>query len=250
MVRFLKSSLFFSVALTTLSAQSFLSDIKEESFKLQKEKVDAERSKLRSSWIEPIELLASKNYNNQFGSDQKTTIYKISINQPIFKSGGILYGIKYANAKGKYEHLTIKEQRKALIKEAVSLLFKIKQADFQKNRQEFVLENARIDLLRKREQYENGQIDSGFLDNAVLAKNSAALTLLDIQSSKNELIAAFRTLSDIEWQDATLPVLETLTKEEYLQQSLEMKRAEADIVQSDYYKSVTIAKVIISGSKS
>jgi len=243
-VRFLKSSFFLAAALTTLSADSFLSEIKEESFKLQEEKIDAERSKLRSSWIEPIELLASKNYNNQFGSDQKTTIYKISINQPIFKSGGILYGIRYANAKGKYDLLSVKEQRRTLIKEAVSLLFKIKQADFQKSRQEFVLENARIDLLRKREQYENGQIDSGFLDNAVLAKNSAALTLLDIQSSKNELIAAFRTLSDIEWEKATLPVLESLTKEEYLEQSLELKRAEADVLQSDFYKSVTIAKYL------
>jgi len=240
----LRYSLFLSIALSSLSAETFLSDIKEENFKLQLERIEVESKKLSSSWIEPIELSASKNFNNQFGADQKNTLYKVSINQPIFKSGGIFFAIKYANAKGQFENLGVKEQRRAMVKEAVSLLMKIKQIELQSSRQELVLKNARIDLLRKREQYDSGQIDSGFLDNAVLSKNSAALALLDIKSSKNDLISAFESISELSWTDTKLPVLSTISEEEFFDEHLEVKKANSDVLQNEYYQNVTIAKYL------
>jgi len=240
----LRFSLFLSLSFSSLYAEAFLSDIKEESFKLQQERVTVESKKLSSSWIEPIELSASKSYNNQFGADQKNTIYKVSINQPIFKSGGIFFAIKYANAKGRFENFSLKEQRRALIKEAVSLLMKIKRTELQSSRQEFILKNARIDLLRKREQYESGQIDSGFLDNAILAKNSSALALLDIKSAKNDLISAFESISELSWMEVKLPVLSSISEAEFINEHLEVKKAKADVLQNEYYQNVTVAKYL------
>jgi len=240
----LRFSLFLSLTFSTLGAEAFISDIKEQSFKLQQKRIEVESRKLSSSWIEPIELIASKSYNNQFGADQKNTLYKVSINQPIFKSGGIFFAIKYANAKGRFENLSVKEQRRALIKEAVGLLIKIKRTELQSSRQEFILKNARIDLLRKREQYDSGQIDSGFLDNAVLAKNSSALALLDIKSAKNDLIAAFESISELSWTDVKLPVLSLVSEKEFFDEHLEVKKAKADVLQNEYFQNVTVAKYL------
>jgi len=240
----LRFSLFLSLTFSTLGAEAFISDIKEQSFKLQQKRVEVESRKLSSSWIEPIELIASKSYNNQFGADQKNTLYKVSINQPIFKSGGIFFAIKYANAKGRFENLSVKEQRRALIKEAVGLLMKIKRTELQSSRQELVLKNARIDLLRKREQYDSGQIDSGFLDNAVLAKNSSALALLDIKSAKNDLIAAFESISELSWTDVKLPILSLVSEKEFFDEHLEVKKAKADVLQNEYFQNVTVAKYL------
>jgi len=240
----LRFSFLLSLSLSTLSAEAFISDIKEQNFKLQQERVEVESRKLSSSWIEPIELIASKSYNNQFGADQKNTLYKVAINQPIFKSGGIFFAIKYANAKGRFENISVKEQRRALIKEAVGLLMKIKRTELQSSRQELVLKNARIDLLRKREQYDSGQIDSGFLDNAVLSKNSSALALLDIKSVKNDLIAAFESISELSWAYVKLPVLSLVSEKEFFDEHLEVKKAKADVLQNEYFQNVTVAKYL------
>jgi len=244
-VRYLRFSLLFILSINVVFAkQEYLSPIKEQNFDLLKNKNDVENLKLGSSWIEPIELSASKIFNNQYGSNQKNTLYKISINQPIFKSGGIIFLIKYANSKEKFDNLSVKEQRRALIKQAVSLLFQIRRAEFQKNRQKLVLKNARIDLLRKREQYDSGLLDSGFLDNAVIVKNSSALSLLDIESSKNNLIESFEAISDLPLENAKLPVLKGFTKKEYFDESIEMKKAEVNILQSNQYKNVIISKYL------
>ena len=243
-MHFLRFSVLVPLVLSVTNAQEYLSPVKEEGFSILKERIEVESSKLSSSWIEPIEFSANKSYNNQYGADQKNTAYKVSINQPIFKSGGIFFAIKYAGAKGRFEQLGIKEQRRALIKEAVGLVMKIKRTELQKIRQELVLENARIDLLRKREQYDSGQIDSGFLDNAVIAKNSSALALLDIKSAKNDLIAAFGAISKLSWQDVKLPILTKVSKDEYFNEHLEIKKSHADVEQTDYYQSVTVAKYL------
>ncbi len=64
------------------------------------------------SQIKGIEV-TSKSYSTQFNGTISTGQFVISVNQPIFKMGGILEAIDYAKALGGVNELDIELQRHA-----------------------------------------------------------------------------------------------------------------------------------------
>ena len=106
---------------TILNDNSILSDPRKKTFELSKKQIKEDSSKLKKDWINPI----TYTYTNNFGEEYSTEKSVISINQPIFQSGGIYQAIKYANSTYNYASLEIEQQQKELIKQAVNLLYNI-----------------------------------------------------------------------------------------------------------------------------
>lgn len=148
-----------------------LSDNKNILFDYQFQSNTAQSNLLEQSWINPITLQYRKNFSKQF-TDQtvQTGSFSIGIDQPIFRSGGIYYAIKYAQALRGANEADIKLQKREAIGNAVSLLFQMKKTKLQKNKLALLIKNDAIDIRQKRESYEAGLIDSSFLDQAILKK--------------------------------------------------------------------------------
>ena len=92
----------------------------------------------------------------------------------------------------------------------------IKQIDLKIDKQNLQIKNSEINLELKTEQYINGQLDSGFLDNAVIEKNTVTQALYDIETNKERLISKFQAISDMPYKSAEVPYLENLNEEEFL----------------------------------
>ena len=108
---------------------NILSKNKELLFDYSLESNELESDKLSNSWMAPIQLSYSKNYSTQFGSDIVIKAnYTVSVNQPIFRSGGIYYGIKYADSFRNANREDIKLQRRIMIGDAISILFNMKKS--------------------------------------------------------------------------------------------------------------------------
>jgi hypothetical protein len=88
--------------------EKILSDKRLKNFDLSQEQIKEDSSKLRKDWINPI----TYQYTNNLGEDDKTQRSMISINQPIFQSGGIYQAIKYADNSYKYADLDLAQQKK------------------------------------------------------------------------------------------------------------------------------------------
>ena len=230
------------------SLDDYISVNKNEQFNFDYQKNEAENSKLRDSWIAPLNLNYSHSTSNPYESDQTSQNAAIKMDQPIFRSGGIYYGIKYANALRKYSDYSVDVAKRKMIKDAISLLIQIKQSDLRIQRQELQIKNSEISLAQKKEQYLNGQLDSGFLDNAVIERNFVIQNLYDIETSRERLISSFSTLSDLNYENVTIPHLELLNKEEFLKHNIVLKMADSQIEKDDYNKNVTIAKYLPSVS--
>ena len=239
-----------------ISLDDYISVNKKEQFNFDYQKNEAENSKLRDSWIAPLNLNYSYSTRNPNGGD---TIYKdsaadtsqsaaIKMDQPIFRSGGIYYGIKYANALRKYSDYSVDVAKRKMIKDAISLLMQIKQSAFRIERQKLQIKNSEINLAQNKEQYLNGQLDSGFLDNAIIERNFVIQNLYDIETSQQRLISSFSALSDLEYENVTIPHLELLNKEEFLKHNIVLKMADSQIEKDGYNKNVTIAKYLPSVS--
>ena len=226
------------------SLDSYISDNKKEKFKYDYQKNEAESSKFRDSWIAPINLNYSYSKSDPYGETQLSENAAIKVDQPIFQSGGIYYGIKFANAYKKYSDYSVDVAKRKLIKDAISILMQIKQTDLKILKQKLQIKNSEINLKLKQDQYLNGQLDSGFLDNAIIERNFIIQTLYDFETSKERLISTFSTLSDLDYKTATIPYLEFITQEEFLNNNISMKMAKSQIQKDMYNKDITVAKYL------
>lgn len=222
----------------------YLSGLKNRQLDLEQKRIDAQSSTLRDSWIQPIRLQYSYTKSDPYGSDQTTKNASITIDQPIFKSGGIYYAIKYAEASHRMATDGLEQQRRALIKQAVSLLMQIRQAGLQIERQQLLISNAKINLEQKRELYLNGQLDSGFLDSAMIEANRAEQLLYDLQSSKERLLSAFGGISDLDPQRARIPHLALLDETEFMEHNIDLRYLQSEREVNRYGESVTFAKYL------
>lgn len=230
------------------SLDFYISDVKKKQFEFDYEKNEAESSKLRDSWIAPINVSysISRSNSNPFRPIQETRTTAIKMNQPIFQSGGIYYGIKFATASKKYTDYSIDVAKRKMIKDAIALLMQIKQTDLKIKRQSLQIKNSEINLEQKKEQYLSGQLDSGFLDNAIIERNSVMQTLYDLETAKERLISSFSVLSDLEYESVKIPKLELLSKEQFLKYNIQFEMAQSQIVRDDYNKKMITTKYLPS----
>jgi outer membrane protein TolC len=225
---------------------AYLSDYKKKQFDYDYVKNKAESSKLRDSWIAPLQLNYTYSRSNPEGQELTSKTAAIRMDQPIFQSGGIYYGVRFAQASEKYGDFSTDVAKRKMIKETVSILMQIKLTQLKEKKQELQIKNSEINLLQKEEQYLNGQLDSGFLDNAIIQRNVVIQTLYDIQTSKEKLITQFHTLSDLDYKQANIPHLELLSEEEFLQHNIVLKMNQSEIEKNRYKKNVTITKYLPS----
>ena len=228
------------------SLEDYISDLKQKQFKYDYEKNEAESSKLRDTWIAPINLSYTLNRtdSNPNTSEQETKSAVIRMDQPIFQSGGIYYGIKFANASRKYSNYSIDVAKRKMIKDAIALLMQIKQSDLKIKRQRLQIENSEIGLEQKREQYMSGQLDSSFLDNAIIELNIVTQNLYDIETAKERLISSFHTLSDLDYKTAKVPQLQLLSREDFLLDNIQLQMVEAQVERDRYSKNMTITQYL------
>ena len=248
------SSISYADENSSESLEGYISDSKQKQFDYTYEKNEAESSKLRDSWISPFSLSYTFSKNKQDSEAIGTTAAKesewdqesasISWSQTVFQSGGIYYGIKYAEASGKYADLSVDVTKRKLVKDTISILMQIKQIDLKIERQNLQIKNAEIALEQKKEQYLNGQLDSSFLDNAIIDRNLVIQALYDIETNKERLISKFEALSDMDYKQAAIPRLDLLDKKNFLSNNIVLKMNESEIEKNDYFKDVTTAKYL------
>ncbi len=114
---------------------TYISKNKKDQFKYDYDKVEADSSKLRDSWIAPLNLQYSYSKSNPYNDEQTSESAAIKMDQPIFQSGGIYYGIKFAEASKVYANYSVEVAQRKLVKDAISLLMQIKQMDLKIERQ-------------------------------------------------------------------------------------------------------------------
>ncbi|MDD3463265.1 MAG: TolC family protein [Sulfurospirillaceae bacterium] len=224
--------------------KDLLSGLRQEKLRLEAEKNELESDNLKYDWLNQIVASFSRTNSDRKGMDGTMDTFSVVIDQPIFKSGGIYYAVKYANASREYLRITSRLSEQSEIKSVVSTLLNIKKIDLQILRQNFLIDNAKIDIVRKKEQYDSGFLDSSYLDQAILTKSALQKTLLDMESSKNELLNTFKTISDADYLKVAPPVFGMIDKQKYISSSLLVSEKQKETQRNEYLKKMTIANFL------
>ena len=222
--------------------EKIISEKRLQNIELSKEQIKEDSSKLKKDWINPI----TYQYSNNLGEEDKTRRSLISINQPIFQSGGIYKAIKYADSSYDYASLELDQQKKELVKNALNLLYKIEKTNLNIQKAKYTLENAKIDVNRKKEQVLNGFLDASYLDDSLLTLNNTKHNLVDLKYQKEELINNFNNISSADYTKFELPVFKLFDEKEFLQNNIELKKISADIEKKGNFSYMTMAKYLPS----
>jgi len=222
------------------SSQDYLSQTKQDILNFSYDKAIEDSDKLEKDWINPI------NYQYIYSNTDtyNTTKSYISISQPIFKSGGIYFAIKYANSVKNETTISIDVQKKELIKETVNLLFQIKKINISISKQNLLIQNAVLDIQRKKEQVLNGILDTSFLDNSILDANSKRNTLIDLEYEKVTLNNNLHNLSDKKFEELEVPELSMTNQEQFLNQNIYVQQAKDEINTSYWLKNLTYSNYL------
>ena len=223
-----------------------LSEKKSLLYDYQFESNELESDILSKSWINPIQLRYNKNYSTQFGTPDPIEVgtYSIVIDQPIFRSGGIYYAIRYSDALRHANKSDITLQRRKLIGDAVEILFNLKKTKLEQAKLRLLIKNDAIDIRQKRDSYLAGLLDSSFLDQAILKKSQDDATLLELELNYLELKQKFSVISDKNPDSFALPTLKLMSKAAYTEENLDLKTDRYRAEVANYDEKVTWAKYL------
>ncbi len=241
----LSLSFVFICSLSATENSKLLSGLKQNILKNQKKTNELNSDNLEKSWINSI--VGSFSYSNSDANGRRredSNTLSVSINQPVFKSGGIFYAIKYANANRNFLRISTKYSEQTQIKTILFTLYSLRKLDLQIEKQQYMIENAKIDIIRKKEQYKNGFLDSSYLNQAILTESSLQRALLDMYSNRLELIKTFKSYSDMDVNNISLPVFTLINESEFLKKSLLVEQKNSEIIKSNYLKKMTISSYL------
>lgn len=227
-----KRSLFFSFVLGSnlLGAENtLLSGEKQEILRQNQSIYESEYEKLRTNWIAPLNLNASYSYDKSATGDyhSNTENLSASISQDIFRSGGITYQIRYADAKKQSAQIA-HQQQIALYNQQLFLAL----LTYQKNsvlleQSQKRLSNKEIEIFIKRQLYDAGKVDITELNNAFMEKSSELRTLTTHKYALSEQRFEIAKISDIAPETFPIPRFEMTPKEEYLSGEFDLQYAQA-----------------------
>ena len=229
--------------LSNINANDILSKEQNNILNLSKEQINQNSSKLKKDWINPIYYKYIYSKDEKYGLSKKSIL---SINQPIFRSGGIYYAIKYANNLQTSSNINLDIQKKNLIVKTLSTVYNIKKLDIQIKQTNLLLQNATIDYKNKKESVFNGLLGSSFLNNSIISLNKIKLSLINLKYNKQNLIDNLSLLSSLKYDKIKLPTLNILSKDEFLKNTLESKKDKLSLKSKDYLKGITNSKYLPS----
>ena len=222
-----------------------LSPEKRDIFNYKEKYNELQSDKLKKSWVNPIRLQYRKNYTTQFANQTiDTSNYSVLIDQPIFKSGGIFYSMKYSDALRGATAAEIALQKREMIGSAVRILFNFKKIRLQQEKLKLLVKNDEIDILLKSDSFESGILDSSFLDQAIIKRNADETELLALELELERLKNDFAFLSHKNPDKFKLPVLKLISEQNYKSEHLELRSDTLHAQEKQYLSKMTWAQYL------
>nr|WP_321267579.1 TolC family protein [uncultured Sulfurimonas sp.] len=230
--------IFFLLAFNLLASDKTLIRLnKQDIINEQKKEIEANAQKLKYDWIAPLNL--SSSYTKSDTNSNAISDTSIKLNQDIFRSGGIIYKIDYANVKLKNALDSLALANTSMYQELFTGLLEYKKLHSMLKQNHFTLLNTEIDVFLKTQQYETGDADITELNRALREKNAALKLKLTAKQTLIEKEIALKKLTDIELDSIDVPKFELISQDEYKQTNYNLLVASTNKELSDKEYKIT-----------
>jgi len=225
--------------------QNYLTDEKNLLFDFQQQQNTVQTGMLQNSWVSPVTVSYQRDWKPKAdGTMRASDAFSIGIDQPIFKSGGIFFGIKYTQALRGANKKEIALQKRQLIAQAAEILFTYRKTKLQLRKLQLLVKNGAIAIKRQTEMYGAGMVDSSVLDQTILAHNRDTNQKLDLQLALRQLRANFSFLSDKNPDKLRMPKLHLLSLKHYAKKNLNLAAKKLRALEKRYSSRMTWTKYL------
>jgi outer membrane protein len=200
----------------------------------QKKEIEANAQKIKYDWISPLNLSHSYSRSNIQGEGVSDT--SLNLTQDVFRSGGIIYKIAYADIKLKNSLSSLSLENTSLYKELYSGLLALKKLRLILKQNHFTFLNTEIEVFLKTQQYKTGDVDITELNRALREKNSALKIELTAKQAIVEKEIELKKLTDVKLESIDVPIFKMLSKEEYQESNynLEVSKLNGELSDTSY----------------
>ncbi|NPA51030.1 MAG: TolC family protein [Epsilonproteobacteria bacterium] len=245
----MKKKLFFFLLVINLAfgdeLKNYLDSLNNELFSLKLKESNLEGKKLSLDWIGGIFITYSRNFSTQY--ENKSFIsqnFSISIEQAIFRFGGILFGIKYSKALANSKSLAIEKEKRSLIVRAYEIAINLKKSSLELKKMKLKIKNDELEYKKKRDLFNRGALDSIELNRAILALDMDRVQLLNIKREISFYKNEFKKISKKDPLKISIPPLKIFSKKEYVNNNYDLLIKEAQVRKDYYQKNATITKYL------
>ncbi len=213
----------------------------------ERHRYEAEHEKLRYNWISPLNLKGTYGTDkNAAGSRSDTARAEASLSQDVFRSGGITYQIRYADAVKTASAIDWDRQAAQLGGELFDALLAYRKSRLELDQSETKLSNHTIEIFIKRQLYEAGKSDITELNNALMDQSAEQKNLAALRFALAEQRYEIAKLSDLDPERFELPTFELLSEEDYTHQRFDIRYAQARSQSLEHLYRVTAAAYLPS----
>ena len=217
-----------------------LNENRQELQELEKSIIEKEYESSKDSWISPLNLDAGITRSHSFSdeNDQFTKSVSIGFSQSIYKSGGIEFTIKYANDKLKADLLSWENNNNELYQKVYEIILSMSKLNFEIEQSRYALKNKEIELILKKIEYEAGKTDIIELNNAIMTKNAAYKSNVNLENSLKEQKYELSKYTNLEYEQIEILDFQVLNKDDFLNKNIEIMYQESlvNVLKSSYEK--------------
>lgn len=235
--------LFLVMVLNLVASENSLLRVnKQDIINEQKKEIEANSQKIKYEWIAPLNL--SSSYSKTNIQDEAVSDTSINLSQDLFRSGGIIYTIDYADTKLQNSLTSLALENSSLYEELFTGLLELKKLDLVLKQNHLTYLNAEIEVFLKTEQYKAGDVDITELNRALREKNSALKIELIAKQATIEKKIELKKLTDKDLESIEIPLFELVLKNEYEETNYNLKVSKLNTELSDKEYKITRASYL------
>jgi len=222
-----------------------LSPTKQKILKLKKQEANEQYITNKYSWLSNFMITANHTKNGQNNDENiptiTTDVYGISLNQDIFRFGGIYSALKAADAAQESSLLNIDISNKQDLTSLFHNLIDLKVTDIKLKQNKLNIDNLLIEIRHKKSQYIQGQTDISDLNDAIINKNSSVETQKTLELQRLNDIFEIRKLTTYNYRKIIIPNFRIVTKSAFLKNSLDIAYAKSEVRSNEYSYKVKLS---------
>jgi outer membrane protein TolC len=234
-----------SVLFTELLFSDLLKNSKLEILEAERNEGKAKGDLTKNLWLGGINLEASYNWFDAGKKyDDDFPKFTATIFQDIFRSGGIYWQIKKGKIIKSLSEKLLNKKEHQLIFSLYELVLNIQKLDLQLQKQELAIENQNILIKNRQDKYLHGVLDLSRLDEAIIDLNSLKNKKEEIYQARIDLIANLRDLTDLEYNEITIPEFEIIPEETFVEKNFDIDIQKTNIKNSELDKKLAYAQFL------
>lgn len=198
---------------------------KKELRQIEKEVIQKKYEGAKDYWIGTINLSSGLTRSHSFSKDNDSFNKSISIGftQSVYESGGIEFGIKYANDELKSETIAWENENIAILQTIYETLLSIEKLKLQIEQSDYLLKNKDIELILKKIQYEAGRVDIIELNNAIMSKNNQQKENISLKNSLKDKEYELSKYTSFKSNEIEIIDFKIIDKEKFLKDNLNIR---------------------------